>query len=109
MRKLRKSNQPVLCSDGFSMSVQASSFTYCYPQVDQEEEITYISVEVGYPSEKEDLLIGFAEDRQCPTETVYPYVPVTTVALVCAKHGGVVSGELPRGVPWFTPEQCGNP
>jgi hypothetical protein len=32
-----------------------------------------------------------------PTETVYPYVPVSLVTLVIAKHGGMVSGELP---PW---------
>jgi hypothetical protein len=30
--------------------------------------------------------------------TVYPFVPAQLVALVIAKHGGMVSGELPPGV-----------
>jgi hypothetical protein len=33
-----------------------------------------------------------------PTDTVYAYVPVDIVTLVIAKHGGMVSGEVPPGV-----------
>jgi len=98
-------NKPVTCADGFRMSVQGNSGAYCEPREDYQ---TYTEVEVGYPSMEELLLKPYAEDPDNPTGTVYGWVPVTTVALVCAKHGGVVDGELPKGVPLFTAEQCGN-
>ncbi len=102
--KLFKPNEPITCADGFTMSVQASSMSYCEPRITGAE--AYTAVEVGFPSEKEDLLVQWAEDRDNPTDTVYGRVPVATVALVCAKHGGIVSGELPPGVPLFTKEMC---
>ena len=98
-------NKPVTCADGFSMSVQADEGAYCEPREDYQ---TYTEVEVGYPSAEESLLMSYAENADKPTETVYGWVPVITVALVCAKHGGVVDGELPKGVPLFTAEQCGS-
>ena len=33
-----------------------------------------------------------------PTESVYANVPASVVALVLAKHGGMVAGEVPPGV-----------
>jgi hypothetical protein len=99
-----KQYKPITCADGFTMSVQASSMSYCEPRTCEAE--SYIAVEVGYPSEKEVMLMPWAENRDNPTETVYGRVPVTTVALVCAKHGGMISGELPPGVPHFTKEMC---
>ena len=98
-------NKRVVCADGFIMSVQANCTAYCKPRADNQ---TYTSVEVGFPSMEELLLKPYAEDWDTPTGTVYGFVPVTTVALVCAKHGGVVLGELPKGVPLFTAAQCGN-
>jgi hypothetical protein len=56
-------------------------------------------VEVGFPNESEDLLLEYAEDPDSPTETVYPYVPTTVVSLVIAKHGGMIEGEVPAGIP----------
>ena len=91
-----KRNERVICKDGFSMSVQAHDGAYCHPRIDSAEE--YSEVEVGFPSERENLLQQYAECWDMPTETVYGYVPVSVVELVCAKHGGVVSGELPPGV-----------
>ena len=44
------------------------------------------------------MLIDFADEPSHPTETVYGYVPVQTVTLVIAKHGGIVEGQVPRGV-----------
>ena len=41
----------------------------------------------------------WAEDPETPTNTVYPFVPAQTVALVCAKHGGITEGNAPPGVP----------
>lgn len=83
----------VACKDGFTMSVQASRYTYCTPREDDEP--YYSAVEIGYPSEKEDLLMKYAETPEEPTETVYGYVPAKVVAAVIDKHGGVVGGECP--------------
>ena len=90
-----KYNKPVVCADGFKMSVQANSRNYSELDLRTRK---YTSVEVGFPSHFEPLLQPWADDKENPTNTVYGYVPVERVALVCAKHGGVVSGELPPGV-----------
>mgnify|MGYP003149796565 CR=1 FL=1 len=92
-----KLNKYVVCKDGFTMSVQASEYSYCSPRINGAER--YLSVEVGFPSEKEELLMEWAEDPETPTNTVYPFVPAQTVALVCAKHGGITEGNAPPGVP----------
>ena len=94
MRK--KLNETVVCADGFEMSVQANETAYCEPRVDNAER--YSSCEVGFPSRTEELILQYAEDSDRPTETVYGWVPCQTVALVIAKHGGMVSGEVPAGV-----------
>ncbi len=93
----RKRNKVVQCADGFRMSVQAHDGAYCCPRTDGAER--YIEVEVGFPTEAESLLMDFAEDPRKPTETVYPYVPSEMVYLVIAKHGGMIGGELPKGIP----------
>lgn len=77
------------CNDGFSMSVQAHDGAYCNPRVDPDSTDYYFSVEIGFPSEKEDLIMEYAEDYDRPTETVYGYVPVGAVAQVIEKHGGI--------------------
>lgn len=87
----------VLCADGFSMSVQASGYNYCTPRTNDAKE--YIEVEIGFPNSKEDLLMDYAEDINNPTATVYGYVPAQVVVNVLAKHGGIVSGDLPPGIP----------
>tara|TARA_R110000824_G_scaffold111463_5_gene259923 strand:+ start:1152 stop:1376 length:225 start_codon:yes stop_codon:yes gene_type:complete len=63
----------------------------------------YVEVEVGFPSHKEELLMPWAENRSEPTDTVYGYVPVSVVTNVIAKHGGMVSGEVPSGVAHLEP------
>ena len=93
-------NKQITCQDGFTMSVQANEGAYCTPRIDSASK--YVEVEVGYPSEKEDLLLEWAETRETPTATVYGYVPATQITLVVAKHGGIVSGELPPGIPYLT-------
>ena len=94
---MRSKNEQVVCADGFKMSVQASEGSYCSPRKDDAER--YYSVEVGYPSEAEPLLMEWVEDSERPTETVYGWVPSERVALVIAKHGGMIAGEVPLGVP----------
>ena len=91
-----KLNKAVKCADGFSMSVQAHDGAYCSPRIDGAPR--YESVEVGYPSAEEPLLMPFCEDDENPTGTVYGYVPSHVVTTVIAKHGGMVEGEVPAGV-----------
>ena len=100
-RKAR--NERVLCADGFSMSVQAFDGAYCSPRVDDAP--VYTEVEVGYPSQRESLLLPYAENPDAPTDTVYGYVPVETVFLVISKHGGMLEGEVPPGVPHYKTTQ----
>ena len=92
----RKMYAQVVCADGFSMSVQASSTSYCSPRGDNAAR--YDHVEVGFPSEHEVLLMPWVEDHDNPCSTVYGYVPVQTVTNVIAKHGGMYTGEVPPGV-----------
>lgn len=90
----------IMCADGFAMSVQASSTHYCSPRVDDASR--YSEVEVGFPTEKEELLEKYAEDpsaevnpKKGVVETVYGWVPSDVVLRVIDKHGGIESGELP--------------
>ena len=98
-------NNPVIrCLDGFSMSVQASRTHYCLPRQDNAE--TYEEVEVGFPSQEEELLTPWAElpDDVALTETIYPYVPVDVIATVILRHGGITEGKAPKGVDVVTAE-----
>ena len=47
----------------------------------------------------EDLILEYAEDKEHPTDTVYGWVPSERISLVIAKHGGMIEGEVPPGVP----------
>ena len=94
-----KLNEKIVCADGFEMSVQAHSGGYCTPRIDNADR--YTAVEIGFPNQIDELLLEYCEDSGNPTETVYGYVPATTVSLVIAKHGGIVSGELPPGLPYL--------
>ena len=94
-----KRNKAIVCKDGFTMSVQAHEGAYCTPRIDFAE--NYTAVEVGFPSQEEELLMNWAETPQTPTDTVYGWVPRSVIALVIAKHGGIVKGELPPGIPYL--------
>ena len=81
----------IVCSDGFSMSVQVGYSLYSKPKKVAKR---YSEVEIGYPSEHEPLLEEYAEtifeDGFIDyTDTVYPYVPVKVVNKVLKKHGGI--------------------
>ena len=94
-----KLNKKVICADGFTVSVQANEGAYCTPRQDSAEQ--YTEVELGFPSAREELIMDWMEvytDDPDPTDSVYPYVPVSVVTNVIAKHGGIVSGEVPPGV-----------
>ena len=87
---------PVICKDGFKMSVQHSSSHYCSPRIDFAERQGYaegfefVSYEVAYPSEKEEILLPYAENPECPTGTVYACIPAQIVEQVAEMHGGLI-------------------
>lgn len=97
---MKKQNKHIICKDGFAMSVQASEYTYCTPRIDNAEK--YTAAEVGFPSRREELLMPYIDglgEGQNATNTVYGYVPSQVIVDVIAKHGGIVEGELPPGIP----------
>lgn len=90
---MRMNNKRIRCADGFTMSVQASSTSYCEPHQDTD---LYTSAEVGFPSAYDFFLHPYAEDSSAPTKTVYGYVPAAVIRLCIESHGGMVDGELPK-------------
>jgi hypothetical protein len=93
-------NEKIICADGFTVSIQANEGAYCTPRRCNAER--YTEVELGYPSEPEELIMNWMEvygENPDPLDSVYPYVPVSVVINVIAKHGGIVSGEVPAGIP----------
>ena len=92
-----KLNQKVVCADGFSMSVQANATAYSMPKMTGAP--VYTEVEIGFPSAKEELLMAWCDEPDDPTGTVYGYVPAQVVVNVIAKHGGMVEGDVPAGIP----------
>lgn len=99
---MKKMNKAIKCADGFTMSVQASETNYSSPR---DNTGPYTEAEVGFPSKPESLLARYAEDREQPTDTVYGYVPRQVIINVIAKHGGMISGELPEGFPLLMAKQ----
>ena len=82
--------KPIICNDGFRISVQGGTYYhYCNPREKCNE---YYEVECGFPSEKEDLIMEYAESPENPTETVYAYVPIRVIEDVIKKHGGIKNG-----------------
>ena len=79
--------EAIVCKDNFSMSVQASQLHHCTPKKNGNT-MTYTSVEVGFPNEKEELLMDYADDIDKPTGTVYPYVPAQLILDVIDKPVG---------------------
>ena len=80
------------CKSGFGMSVQASETSYCAPR---DNIGPYTHVEIGFPSAADCMIIGYAEDPDDPTGTVYGYIPVGIVKALIIKHGGIEEGEHP--------------
>lgn len=81
----------VRCADGFTASVQAGAGICSMPRVDSD---CYTHVEIGYPSEREDLWMDYAENIKAPRDTVYGYVPVEVVDKALKKHGGIAGADL---------------
>lgn len=78
----------IVCADGFKMSVQACSYTYCTPRQNQGP---WTHVEVGFPSAREKTLMPYIDgDEADATGTVYGYVPVEIVVEIINRHGGAL-------------------
>ena len=83
--------RPLICCDGFQMSVQTSALHYCAPQGVLG---TWTHVEIGSISIIEPLLWRYAETPAEWTKlaaggAVYPYVPIELVAAIVELHGGI--------------------
>ena len=89
----------IVCTDGFTMSVQVGYSLYSTPKKVAKR---YSAVEIGYPSEHEPLIDEYAECYTFEeldidfTDTVYGYVPVKIVDKVLKKHGGIDMTETLR-------------
>ncbi len=91
---MKKMYKRVVCADGFSVSIRASSTSYCEPQYDSYIG-GYTSVELGFPSDPDPFILPYAEDPDSLTETIYGYVPASVVRKMLNAHNGIVSGECP--------------
>lgn len=88
-------NRPhIYCKDGFRMSVQANNCVSCSPRGDFPDDV-YVACEVGFPSQKEELLMPYADDPTRPTKTIYEHVPVDIIEQVIKKHGGFFESRIP--------------
>lgn len=103
-------NKPrIVCADGVSLSVQASSFHYSLPRENGPEDWWnyYAEVEVGYVRDKNGELLDVSkgwsreyvlDDGTC---AVYAYVPVDDVLEFIASHGGAVESNPPVPNRWI--------
>jgi len=79
----------LMLANGVSLSIQASHAAYSIPRIILPY-AEYSAMEIGYPSERIESLMEYAEDPERPTNTVYPYVPVEVLEKVIAEAGGVI-------------------
>jgi len=89
---MKKNFKFVYFKSGFGVSIQAKETYYCTPR---DNFGPYTEVELGFPTGPEPLIIGYADEPDRPTETVYGYVPAGIVKALIIKHGGIEEGEIP--------------
>lgn len=88
-REIQEATKRIICKDGFNISVQANEYAYCTPR--KNKAWPYERVELGYPSDIDELIdLEYAE---CPgtTDTIYAYVPIEIVNKLIEKHGGIAN------------------
>ena len=73
MMAMRENRPEAICADGFKMSIQASDEHYCQ----KDDEGSYVSVEVGFPSPSEPLLDEYGDDGVCRSLLSMPSSPST--------------------------------
>lgn len=81
-----RSRPKITCSDGFKMSVQGNEMAYSIPKKTGTE---FDAMEIGFPSEQEDLILEFAQNPSDPTGTIYGFIPIDLIELIIEKHGGI--------------------
>jgi hypothetical protein len=93
--RMYRHNRPrAMCADGWSVSIQGNTDGhYCRPRDTHYDGVPW-EVELGYPSEAEELLLNYAEDKERLTDTVYAYVPIDVLEDVVAKHGGIIGEDI---------------
>ena len=74
----------IICTDGFTISVQGSNGSYCDPREDLADH--YYEVECGFPNAVPEFILNYAEDETDPINTVYGYVPVALVEQLINLH-----------------------
>lgn len=84
----------VFCKDGFNISVQANDAVYCLPRENRADG-AYTHVELGFPSEEEELIMEYADEPGKPKKSIYCYVPVEVVEKLIEKHGGWYESRMP--------------
>jgi hypothetical protein len=82
MRRVRT----IRCADGLEFSAQASVGHYCSPRKNLGP---WVAVEVGFPTQRVEEFMEYAENPAAPTDTVYGWVPVEVVEAVVRAHGGL--------------------
>lgn len=86
----------VICKDGFNVSRQGGTkYHYCRPRHHCDE---YEELELGYPSELDDIIAKYAEDINT-TSTVFAYVPIEVIENLIDKHGGIIGTIKPLQYP----------
>jgi hypothetical protein len=81
-----RSAPAIVCTDGLTLSVQASLYHYCSPR---NSAGPWHEVEVGFPSAKCPELMEWCESPETPLRTVYGYVPIDVVEKLIDAHGGI--------------------
>ena len=77
----------IICSDGFSVSVQASWAHYCIPRNNVGP---FNHVELGFPSDFDEILFEYGEDSSELSDmrdTIFPHVPIEVLLTCLNNHG----------------------
>lgn len=81
----------IIMKDGVNMSLQASAFHFCKPQISALND--YEEFEIGYPSKIIEQLKDYAEyqveDEKEYLNSVYPLVPKDVIIDILYEHGGI--------------------
>ena len=94
------------CLAGFRMSVMASHKHKCKPRKDWSKGVKYNKLEVNLINRREPIMESYCDDWRALLNGTYDkactngirciYVPAWKVYETIKKHGGMISGKLPR-------------
>jgi hypothetical protein len=79
---------PILCADGFKVSVQAGRAVYCTPR---DGNGPWTQFECGFPSAPVPEWIDWRDGDAPDMENVFGYVPADAIWSVLEQHGGPVN------------------